>query len=113
MTILEIDTKSINKSVEHVVDSVADSLGTVAETLGSTLGTVTETVTETVTDEVVPAARTGARRTVRIVRSHPRISVLLGGAAIVLLLAMWFRSQRRQTEFEHVRSDESRSRSAA
>jgi hypothetical protein len=123
MTILDLDTRSIDKSLDDVVGTVTESLGTVAETLGSTLvtvtdtlGTVSESVAETFADDVLPAARTGARRTVRVVRSHPRMGLMIGGAIVLLAMAMWFRRRRRNSDFEHLRSEAEppkKSRSAA
>ena len=78
--------------------AIGANIGAGLETVLGTVSSAFDTVTETVTEEIVPAARTGATRSVRVVRGHPRIGI---GALLVvaaLIGAFWWSRRRRHEE---------------
>lgn len=92
---VEFATDHVDRdAIEHAVETFVHTAGDVAERVGALGLDVAETVGEVIVEDVVPAARTTVRRTTRIVRAHPRVSLAtLVGVIALIGLVVWWRSR--------------------
>jgi hypothetical protein len=77
--------------------AIGANIGSGIETVLGTVSSAFDTVTETMAEEIVPAARTGATRSVRVVQRHPRVGLAVLAAVATLAVVFWW-SRRRHDE---------------
>jgi hypothetical protein len=92
----------------NLPDIDTDRIDAVITTVSGTVGDVTEAVADAMATTVVPAAATGARRTARSMREHPRLG--LGVLAFLLVgLVLVVRARRRRSDAHLMASSDTRS----